>query len=136
MENIIFLILLMIFSKAIKRLGQPQKTKTFSTPKRPENRKEYSLPPLEDFKPETSNISESRTIKIEADISSIPVEENSKDTITYDYTEPKQHHHQQLQPESDIEIPELFSRENILRGIIFQEILSPPKALAHKQRRF
>ncbi len=139
MENIIFLILLMIFSKAIKRFSQPQKTKTFPAPKRPGKNKEYPLPPFQDFKPETSNISESRTIKIEADISSIPVEENSKDTITYDYTEPKQQHHQQqqqLQPESDIEISELFSRENILRGIIFQEILSPPKALAHKRHRF
>ncbi|WP_213975247.1 hypothetical protein [Tepidanaerobacter acetatoxydans] len=132
MKNIIFLILLMIFSNAIKRLGQPRKTKTFPTPKRPEKSKEYPLPPFQDFKPETSNISESRTIKMEADISSIPVEENSKDTITYDYTEPKQ----QLQPKSDIEISEFFSRENILRGIVFQEILSPPKALAHKQRRF
>lgn len=123
----------MIFSKAIKRFSQPQKTKTFPAPKRPEKNKEYPLPPFQDFKPETSNISESRTIKIESDFSSIPLEEDLEDTITCDYTEPKQH---QQQPESDIEISELFSRENILRGIIFQEILSPPKALAHKQRRF
>lgn len=122
----------MIFSNAIKRLGQPRKTKTFPTLKRPEKSKEYPLPTLQDFKPETSNISELRTIKIEADISSIPMEEDLEDTITCDYTEPKR----QSQPESDNEISEFFSRENILRGIVFQEILSPPKALAHKQRRF
>ncbi|MGI6425313.1 MAG: hypothetical protein ACOX2A_08915 [Tepidanaerobacteraceae bacterium] len=36
--------------------------------------------------------------------------------------------------ETEITISDLITQDNILRGIILQEILSPPKAIAQRQR--
>jgi hypothetical protein len=131
MGNIVVLIIFFIFRAIIGRLLQSQKTQTPTMPKKPDKGKRYSLPPIQDFRSKTTPIKESKTTEIKPDTLCIPVEEKYlHKTISNDYVESKHH---QLQPESDGEIHEFFTQEDILRGIILKEVLSPPKALVHRR---
>jgi hypothetical protein len=127
MGNIALLIIFLVFRAVIGQLFQSQKAQ------RPTNYgkgKKYRFPPIQDFMPKTTTIKESREVEIKPDILSIPVEKKPLyDIITQ--TRVKSDH--ELQPEPNYEIPELFTQEDILRGIILQEVLSPPKALMHRR---
>jgi hypothetical protein len=130
MGNIVLVILFIIFRSIAGRLSQSQKTQTRSMRKTPGKVKKFSLPPMQDFRQKTTSIKESKTVEIKPDISSIPVEEKHlQKTVTRTYVKPEH----RLQSESDGEIPKLFTQENILRGIILQEVLSPPKALMYRR---
>lgn len=130
MGNIVLVILFIIFRAIAGQFSQSQKTQRPSMRKIPGKVKKFSLPPIQDMMPKTPTIKESKAVEIKPDISNIPVKQKQlRKTTKQTYAEPEY----LLQSESDSEIPELFTEENILRGIILQEVLSPPKALMHRR---
>ena len=131
MENILLLIIFLVFRAVFGQLFESQKTQKHSLPKTPGKTKKYSFPPKQDARPKTITIKELKSVETKPDISGIPLKEKHiQKTIKQTYVKPEH----RIQSESDVEIPELFSQENILRGIILQEILSPPKALMNRRR--
>ena len=131
MESILLLIIFLVFRAVIAQLFESQKVQKPPLPKTPGKTKKYSFPPKQDARPKTITIKELKSVETKPDISGIPLrEKHIQKTIKQTYVKPEH----QLQSETDVEIPELFSQENILRGIILQEVLSPPKALMNRRR--
>ncbi|MGI5859132.1 MAG: hypothetical protein ACOX8P_07405 [Tepidanaerobacteraceae bacterium] len=135
MGNIVVVILFLIFRAIMGQLSQYKKTQRRETTQAPQTSKihgkakRHSIPSIQDFIPKTTTTNESKAVKIKPGIPSMPVEKPLQKIIIQTYDGPEH----RPQPESDGDIFELFTQENILRGIILQEVLSPPKALANRR---
>ncbi|NLZ53891.1 MAG: hypothetical protein GX892_12255 [Thermoanaerobacteraceae bacterium] len=131
MGNIVLVILFFIFRVIIERLSQTQETQTPTNAKTLKKIKRHSPLVIKDERPKAITIKQLNAVKKEPDRTKTTVEEDRLSKInTQMYVKPEH----RLQPEASGEIPELFTQEDILRGIILQEVLSPPKALMYKRR--
>jgi len=136
MESIIFLVIFLVLRAVVSNLLEAQKTQRPAFPKMPEKPAGYPQPPVRDKKPKTIPIEEIKTVEVKPDISVLPLKEESSQRVN-DIRNVKlqmQQREQIFQGESEALLSDLFSEENIVRGIILQEILSPPKALMQRYR--
>jgi len=135
-ESIIFLIIFLVFRAVVSSLLETRKTQAPPISKTAGQPNEHQLPSRREVKPKTIPIKEIKADKTKRDISSIPLaqenlQKENELSIAQQY---ELQHETQLHDESVDIFSELFSEENILRGIVLQEILSPPKALMQRNR--
>lgn len=118
MGNIFFLIVFFILRPLIKQLLESQKTEK-TTPMRKRQVRPQIKP---DF--------QVKTIRIEEPAKPIQIEEKRpvENSIIH-HIEPVRYETKTVKCEPDNQVYELFTQDNILRGIILKEILSPPKSL-------
>ena len=107
------------------------KTQKHPFPKTPVRPRGYQLPPKQDIKPKTIEIAEPKKAETKADILEIPFEDvdvqniNKLISVKSERMQPES-----LQQAKSIgEFSELFTQDNILRGMILKEVLLPPKAI-------
>jgi len=131
MESILLLIIFFVFRAVIGQIFETQEARKTPLPKTPGKTKGYPMSHKKDVRPKTIATKELKAVETKYDVSEIPLKEKYIQK-TNKQTYVKSEH--LLQPESDGEIPEFFSQENFLRGIILQEVLSPPKALMQRRR--
>lgn len=144
MENILLLIAFLIFRAVFSELFASQKTQRSPRPKTPLKPKRIPMSPVQDTMPTIIPIEEVETAKTQLEIVNIsrePIEETIEEEplqekiIQTHFVESDQAE-LLAQSETFDGISQLFTQENILRGIILQEILSPPKALVQPWRRW
>ncbi len=119
MGNIIALIIILVIRSAFRRLLQSPKTQAPSMPKRPVTSDEYPLPQVK----KTKVVEEKRHLR--KPILSGP------DKLQHEF---KPEPESEPEPEPELKTSGFFNQEDILRGIVFKEILSPPRALMHRRR--
>lgn len=131
MESILFLIIFLVFKALTSQLFESQKTQNHPKPKNPIKPKKIIRPSDQNERPVIIPIEELETVKTEPDVQSISIEQKrlQKRSSKTQVLESKLD-----QSETLGDIPELFTQDNILRGIILQEILSPPKSLMRRWR--
>ena len=136
MESIIFLIIFIVFRALVSGFAEAQKSQRPPVPQTPQKPREFHLP--KDIRPKRLRIpvEEIKPLDVKPEISSISIEnEQLEKTSEQLNVRPLKLLQEELpQDEPEDAISELFSEENILRGIILQEILSPPKALMPRHR--
>jgi hypothetical protein len=133
--NLFILILFVILRSVIGNLSSSQKKQTPPKQRRPQTKsksEDHPFYPIPDFVPITVEEPIIKNSKPELSIKPIKAvklssKENRKEKLISDIQT-------KTDTETEITISDLITQDNILRGIILQEILSPPKAIAQRQR--
>ncbi|MDD4570724.1 MAG: hypothetical protein PHE70_11480 [Tepidanaerobacteraceae bacterium] len=122
--NIVLLIIFLILRPIIGQLLKSQRTQKTRTPG---EGKKYPPFPIHEFT--TTPVEESKRVEIKPESLNRPIKiKKSRKESIKSHSEPKH----QTNTEHGNDIPELLTQDSIIRGIIFKEILSPPKALERR----